>query len=131
MRDDAMTKNEGLERICPAGGQHLGNNNLTYGDRSNYVRVSFSTNGYSGQYELLKLKHIRDGETIDFWSINISDNEHRPCKSAPACTPVRPDIDKGGYFWYNRGFYCWQPVGIKPLVQEILEFTGVLESATV
>lgn len=118
-----MTKNEALTAILPKGGRHLGDNNMTYGSRADYVRVSLATNGYSGQYELLKLKHIKADETVDTWTINITEDRHIPNPHP------RPDIDKGGYYWsHDSRFYCWKPVGVAERVREVLEFTGVVES---
>ena len=120
----SITKNQALARVCPgSGGRHLGDNNMTYGNRADYVRVSLSTNGTSGHYELVKVIHIKDDREVDRWTINMTEAQHIP-------TPhPRPDIDKGGYYWSHDGrFYCWEPVGVVRRVQEILEFTGVVES---
>lgn len=122
----AITKNQALNKVCPAkGGEHLGDNNMTYGTREDYVRVSLATNGTSGHYELLKLKHIRGGEVVDVWTIDMTEARHIP-KPHP-----RPDIDKGGYYWSHDGrFYCWEPAHVVGRVEQILEFTGVLALAT-
>lgn len=129
MRRRNLTKNQALAILCPEGGRHVGDNNLTFGGRTNYVRISLSTNGYCGHYELLKLKHIKADETVDVWTINITAERHIP-QPHP-----RPDIQKGGHYWTGgfseNDFYCWEPVGVAERVAEILEFTGVLEPATV
>lgn len=129
-----MNMNTALHRICPKPTvddqplwQFLGDNNVTYGDRHDYVRVSFDTNGTCGQYELLRIKHIRDGHVVDQWTVNISDDRFRPGRPGKH----RPDITKGGYYWsHDNRFYCWEPVHVDYMVQEILDFTGVLDRVT-
>lgn len=119
----AMTKNEALRRLCPpiVMSENLGDNNLTFGDHHNYVRVSLATNGTSGKYELVKLIHIRGGEKVDSWTINMTEDCHIP-KPHP-----RPSIRQGGYWWAEDGkFYCWEPVGVTNRILVILNFTGVV-----
>ena len=126
-QDQKITKNEALDDVCPKGGTHLGDNNLTYGRRGDYVRVSFSTHGTCGEYPLLKLQHIRNDEAVDVWTINMTENRHRP-----GTTQMNnPDI-KGGHYWnHSRSWYNYVPSRVAKRVQEILDFTGVLEAATV
>lgn len=123
-RTPTMTKNEALRRLCPKGGQHLGDNNLTYGGRSNHVRVALSTNGTSGHYELLRLTHIVDNATVQVWTINMAEKRH-----IPSPHPFS-SLGKGGYYWSQDSsgpsFYGWIPAGTAERVVEILLFTGVV-----
>jgi hypothetical protein len=122
-----MDMNAALYLICPHLQlddqpllRHLGDNNLTYGIRTNYVRVSFDTSHTNGRYDLLRLKHIQQGRLVDEWTIDLTSARHRPNPE------YRPSVLEGGYYWsHDSKFYCWVPVHVDWCVGEILKFTGV------
>ena len=120
------TKNEALACVCPSAGIYLGDNCCTYGSKDNYVRVSLATSGEVQMFGRLSIKHIRDGETVDTWSIDMTVDKHKPGVAQRNVANL-----KGGYYWgYDSKWYNYVPIRVKTKITEIIEFTGVLEPVT-
>jgi hypothetical protein len=122
-----ITKNRALADVCPKGGRHLGDNNLTYGRRGDYVRVSLSKSFEAQTYDRLSIKHITDDETVDTWEVDLTDGRFAPTKNLWS----NPALQRAGYWWGHDGsWYGYVPINVSDEVQAILEFTEVLEPVT-